>query len=65
MCDNCHSTIINLCLMYLYIYIYYYLAFIKRKNYSISTLNVKIYNNGYSNENYLIVVYIISTYIHI
>lgn len=20
-CDNCHSTIINLCLMYLYIYI--------------------------------------------
>lgn len=63
MCDNCHSTIINLCLMY--IYIYYYLAFMKRKNYSISTLNVKIYNNGYSNENYLIVVYIISTYIHI
>lgn len=62
MCDNCHSTIINLCLMY--IYIYYYLAFMKRKNYSISTLNVKIYNNGYSNENYLIVVYIISTYIH-
>lgn len=48
-----------------FIYIYYYLAFIKRKNYSISTLNVKIYNNGYSNENYLIVVYIISTYIHI
>lgn len=61
MCDNCHSTII----INVYIYIYYYSAFIKRKNYSISTLNVKIYNNEYSNENYLIVVYIISTYIHI